>query len=680
MTQNSSRNVSTNLQYKVNQQSVQAAIQANNAVALSFNGVKVAANTMSAQFLALNPQLAAMVAQGQAGAVAAQAQAKAQQQVAQAYTQTAQAAQTAAVAQAAATPAQTLNKLAYAGIALPGIGFQSPLVVGLRAASLAADKTGASFLQLGVAGGLLGAAMVGIAVAFNQFNETINSVKQHLTAALVAQDEYYGAVRKLSEKEARERIQQLQFDANVLQRQAKETRDAADESFRLEQGGFGDLAARILNQFGVASSADLAKRADELEQALDGMGQSITRLKQGVNEGAFVFGNYLEAQEALTKAQKDSVDAVNDGLKDIAAAAQAVADAEAQVVEVRQQLIDIDTEATQKSRQLALETAEREREAQTEAEERRQEIAADGAEQREQIERDNAERRQEILDRFNRDYNNAVADRDTLAALKATQTRDDELSKQDKAYQKQIAQLEKQMDKQLAAVDKALNKQLSNIQKQYERQQASIDDAYNKQLRNLTEALNKALAEEQFANQRLEVERGLNAFRAQYWAGVVETANKRMADSAAALAVSLNQSSALISGAPYGTLGGPDNGVYPGAGTGGNNLGGSGAFPPLSDQWGNVIGIGAAGMSNFMAPNFPFLPPIADMPPDTLPDPFPRRRGMNLPGGSGGGGGGTYGGMNLNYAPSISGLDIMQAVRTMDKRLEGYLRQSGVIP
>lgn len=289
---------------------------------------------------------------------------------------------------------------------------------------------------------------------------------------------------------------------------------------------------------------------------------------------ADVLERQKEAQDALV----DQSDALQEGIENVRSAEEDLREQTEKTAEIRRKLIDIEAEAQQKSRELAQDTDQKVLDAQADASEKRQQIEADGAERRQKIEQDDADRRAEILDRFNTDYNNAVAEGDAVAAHKAEQTRDDELAKQDKARDKALSELEQQMAKQYAAVDKALDKQLSNIQRQFERQQTTIDDAYNKQYRNLTQSLNESLQAEEFANNRLEALRSDNAFRAQYWAGVVETANKRYADSAAALAVSLHQSASLIASL---------------AGAGASAIGS--AFPPLSDANGNIIGGGGGG-------------------------------------------------------------------------------------
>lgn len=687
MTQN--RDLRATVGYKVDQQSVKAAADANAKVQVSFGGVQVAASAISAEFLKLNPQLAALVTQEQAAATAGQQLAQAQSSVSTSasrltsslnsqkapvqdltalYKSLEDQARRAGQAQdVAANSGQTLPGRNIGGTGISsGFGTLRSLAgaAGLVAGNTQAGSTIAAFAGLASVLGPVGIGIAAVGVGLRLISDNADRAAKAMEDTATA----FAKVREAALKSTRADLQQqLSAAQDVEQERKKVAKNANDALLAFVNdnpeftypltgiamewvsglgGTLGGLQAEatnaeaaltstqneiaaltaVLGENGTAAydatqaalaQANLALQIDEMTQAerekemaanlrqIDilsalanqaGAGtDTYTELRSQIEallteyeQLAVTTGTYadvLEREKEAKDALIDSSDAINDGLKDIAAAAQDVRQAQEAVADIQAKLVEADAEARQKSLELARDNDERVLEAQADAEEKRSEIAADAAERRQEIETDDAERRAEILKRFNTDYSSAVASRDALSAHKAKQTRDEELDKQSKAYRKQLDQLDKQMEKQLAAVDKALDKQLRNIQKQFERQQASIDDAYNKQYRNLQDSLNEALAAEQFANNRLESLRSENASRAEYWAGVVETANKRLADSHAALAVSVAQSALLVASVTSGraTNGQSGNALVGGVG------GGSGGIPPLSDASGNIL-------------------------------------------------------------------------------------------
>lgn len=102
------------------------------------------------------------------------------------------------------------------------------------------------------------------------------------------------------------------------------------------------------------------------------------------------------------------------------------------------------------------------------------EAEADAAEKRLDILEDFREQEAKINRKFDKDYLNAVANRDALAAFEAQQQREEDLQ-----------DLEQKLAKQNATVDKNLTKQ-----------QRTIEDRYDKQLRTAREAAARAIQQE----------------------------------------------------------------------------------------------------------------------------------------------------------------------------------------
>lgn len=729
MTQNQSRNVTTNYQYNVNQASVNQVIGANATIASSMAQL----SQMTAQNAVTAGAAGATIATTQARANAAAIQAAAaQKQLAVSYNQTASAASSAAVAQAAAANAGTggrsvtgtLFNLRQAAIALPGVGYQSPLTVGIRALEIAADKTGASFAQLGIGMGLVGVALVGVGIAFSKFLEGITESKKVLDAALAAQQNYYDALREMTSAEVKARITELNRVRPILQQQIDETLSARDRAFAMEQQlPGGDITARALQAAGLSSSAQLQKDLDELNKQMGENEHTTTRLTQGYGSQVFAANDARAALEALTKAQMseakraididamtreerekqiaqnrrtidiltqatrssgitgdaltslreqiknlrmetEELEAVTTSYADLLAREKQIResakDTLAQIndfmqkeAEARQAMIDIAekmadaTADAESKRQDALDDAnERRRNAETDAEEWGAEIVADAAERRQQIEQDDADRRAEILKQYNRSFDDAVANRDALSALKAKQTRDDELEKQQKAHDKQLEDLDKSLDKQLRAVDRALEKQLRSIQENYDRQQREIDQALARQRSALREAFAQAYTDQLNAQQNI---------------ATLQAAYNQMIRNAEVM----HQAAMFKTIYDYGEM----TRVY------------------LDNLWRQIAG-GAAGLSNGSFLSQMNNPNAVSVPAQISPTgfasgtPYVPRNGLyylhrgervvNAGDNQRGGGGG------FTYAPTINGADMLQMVRSTNQVLERYLRKAGI--
>ncbi len=351
MTQN--KNIQTRVGYAVDQGSVAAVQQANQKVAASFETVQAATAGWSADMLALNPQLAQQAA-------ATQTLADTQILAANATSQ-----QTAAAA-AQRAPVQDLTDLydgldqkvkfviadigdlgrdiermplpdigslpgesaavgggvgaslrgaSQAAIALPNVGYQSPLVVGLRAASLAADATGASMAQVALSLGFVGAALLIVKVGLDMFNEGLEANKNRLSAALSAQSNYYDAIGSLTTAQAQATIAERERKQAILETQLAETQAAINSQNSIKGSNTAELAFSATTNFlfrglidATGATADLTDRAKDLKGELAENTDTITRLNQGVEAGSFAANTLAEAEKQLGDLRKQLAD------------------------------------------------------------------------------------------------------------------------------------------------------------------------------------------------------------------------------------------------------------------------------------------------------------------------------------------------------------------------------------
>jgi hypothetical protein len=109
-------------------------------------------------------------------------------------------------------------------------------------------------------------------------------------------------------------------------------------------------------------------------------------------------------------------------------------------------------------------------EAVAEAQEERADAQRDYIEKSAEIEQDLARKRLDIQKKFGRSLEQAIDDRDALAANQAKQTRDDELEDAEDAAQEQRQTLEAEYQKQLETIDRELTKQQQTLQAKYAQQ------------------------------------------------------------------------------------------------------------------------------------------------------------------------------------------------------------------
>lgn len=198
-----------------------------------------------------------------------------------------------------------LGSASRAAIALPGVGFQSPLVLGLRAAEKAADATGASLLQVGVAGGIVIGSLAVMKVAFDEFTKSIAEAKKTLDGALSAQTNYYHALATATSEQVREQLDGMKRIRDAQKLQIEELQQAIDSAFKQEQAQFGDVGARALQASGQSASAQLQKQLDDLNKQFQENDQSITRFTQGLEANAFAANDATAALEQRTKIDLD---------------------------------------------------------------------------------------------------------------------------------------------------------------------------------------------------------------------------------------------------------------------------------------------------------------------------------------------------------------------------------------
>lgn len=346
MTQDT-RTIENRLKWTQDQQSANTVIQSNKAMAGSFDNVADAAAKLGLsadQVKQLNAQLGNVTVNGQQGAAAITQTLQATQTLTAGTQQLAAATNQVAVARKAihdideqasrqrdiaslpdpgigafagdvggGSTAGTLSKLSQQAINLPGVGFSSPLVIGLRAASVVADKTGASLLELGQAGAVAGIALIAVKLAFDQFNKSIEDSKRALTGAIAAQKNYYDALASSTTKQAQLQVDTLARANELIQAQITETQNAIDQAaHQLSIGsvnGNTSIAGQSLAQvIDLLGGNQLSGNLDKLKTELETNQGTITRLTQGLNAGAFAANDAADAEKRLADARIKDAD------------------------------------------------------------------------------------------------------------------------------------------------------------------------------------------------------------------------------------------------------------------------------------------------------------------------------------------------------------------------------------
>lgn len=201
-------------------------------------------------------------------------------------------------------------------ISLPNVGYQNPAVVALRGIIPLADRSGASFKQLGAGLGIAAAGAIGVAIAMDRFNQQIEASKRLLTGALAANQNYYDAVADLTTAQVDEQIADLKRVRPLLEQNAAGLRTSLDEAFSgLQQTFVGDIGARALLQ---ATFGDLKAEVESADAALEENIQTETRLSQGREAGVFVANDLREAEQQLVEERQKNLErAATDALTQI---------------------------------------------------------------------------------------------------------------------------------------------------------------------------------------------------------------------------------------------------------------------------------------------------------------------------------------------------------------------------
>jgi hypothetical protein len=367
-----------------------------------------------------------------------------------------------------------------------------------------------SFGTLGVAGGAAALAVGGLALAINELKRIADEAKASEAARLageVAGEALAGSPAAALKARAQDLIDQItandealaerrqeiadlqaqSLSADLVQAQVYYGRVAAinEEIIRLQNanttalGEFvevsGQYQAQIANQRALAdtlqavnerygpairdvlefgdgvlalgrSAVAARERLAGLQPLLDGIGAYIEKQRNAAAEARAALqtdkaDSYLasitetvKAQEALTKAQN--------------AYAEAVTASEVRIAEIGRKLQD-DLSAAETDRQRELADA-----------------AAQAGEDRVKATEEAEKERARIQKRFDKSFNQAVADRDALAAKRAEDQRDDELDQLDDRYKDQ-----------LKTVDKSLAQQQRVIEARYQQQVATVNAA-----------------------------------------------------------------------------------------------------------------------------------------------------------------------------------------------------------
>lgn len=615
----------TLLSYKVNSGSVAAAVAANQKVGASLKAVNTEAMSLADRIraggvgLGLSPQELQQAAQYlgvQTGAISAQTQEMQRQlPIAERLAAAAQVRASAETGAVAGLRAQAVGGSGASGgstrsvkgaltgvreglIALPNVGYQNPAVVALRGLIPLAEKTGASFTQLGAALGIAGVAVVAVAVALDQMNKQIEVSKKVLTGALSAQDAFYKALESSTSEQVAAQLDELKRRREILALQRAETQGALDSAFAQAQAQFGDAAARGLDAAGQLPTAQLREQLKGLDEQYQAADQSIVRLTQGLDGNLYAVNDLEAAYNALTEEQLDAADQAleidrltkeqreeriaqnnrdvnvltrlvgaggltSEALLEYAARITELnADTEAltgisstyadqlereknakeALTERNDQLLDlIDEEVS--LREEAFEIQQKILDIETERDARIREIEADRDERLLELTGDAEERRIEIIE----DANERIAkiERDARRDIfNAVANRDAVALKQAEIRRADaLEDQQKGLDKSYKQVEKNLEKQEKALDKSYRKQVDNVQDSTNKQLN----IQRRALYETEFAiassvlAQRMHVENGFalmasgSAIGMELLRNVVVTGIYNMAQQAASI-------------------------------------------------------------------------------------------------------------------------------------------------
>lgn len=673
MTQN--KNINANVGYTVNQAALQQVVAANNTVAQSY----VAANKAAALSFA-DPQAAANalgVTMAQLSAMTGQNAVTAGVQINQNVTVPMQVASTATQQlihdigdlgrDIQAIPEPDLSAF---GVADAGGGGGVNLTGSRRGisalGSLVGGQAGGAFgdvariVSVGAAFGAVGVIGAGLALTLGKVSEAEKAADD---AGKKFADDLSSIQQEIAAGAGSKDIQKTIDDLTKLKAAQQQTYDQLNELetrhlYLITHTELPDTADQIqaLNtqiaaiSGGTTSIDNLSGATDEAKANLDKTTASIGLYNVEINTQAVKLNDATTAVEAVGERLGKAISGVSFGMEvaaidiggivgkffdDISAGVTSANDAYLQelavigkaedaITALNQKLADADTAARQKS--IALEQ---------DYQLRRGEIEDDAFAKRVKDAQVNADAVNKIETTFARSYEQAIGDRDALAARAARTKRQDDLDNQAIAYKRQQD-----------ATNDAEAKQLRSLEDNYQRQQAAIDDAYNKQRDSINAQLRQRQADLEAADAALRAidltaqQTHLSDFYShQVQMLQIQQAGNQLIE--AAFGQGLGQIGVMID-------------QFFGAGTGG-------------------IGAAVGGFLNT-------LPPYTETGGSSTPFPTGQpvygARGM---GGFSAAQGGKSGDVHLTYQPVINGLVVKDALNLMDQRFVSYLKDAGFI-
>lgn len=367
-----------------------------------------------------------------------------------------------------------------------------------------------SFGTLGVAGGAAALAIGGLSIALNELKRIADEAKAAEAARLageIAGEQLAGSSPSQLKDRLTELIDQIRRNEESLAERRQEISNLQLEYQNADivraQEYYGRVAAineeiTRLQNANATAAGEFVEVSAQYNAAINGVKAGITSLTKGLNDlnlsltnisksGTFTGGiasggavntkDAKAAQEAAAAALlSDRTDAYLASItkttqaQELLTKAQEAYNAEvaasgARIAEINAKLqADLSQAETQRQSDLA-------------------DAARQAGEERVRITEDAEQERARIQRRFERSYNDAVADRDALAAKRAEDQRDDELKDLDDRYKDQ-----------LKTVDKSLATQQRTIEARYQQQVATINAAAQAAIRSEQQAAQARLA------------------------------------------------------------------------------------------------------------------------------------------------------------------------------------------
>lgn len=328
--------------------------------------------------------------------------------------------------------------------------------------------------------------------AVEPLNQRIAAYSDLLDDATTATNDMIAAEEELAERrrneaqqylsDVREQIVERERFLNVLSSNNRDLLEAEEQRLQqdrriieaqIELASLGDNA----DLFSEEDIQELEVQARRIQSNLQLVRQELGRL------------NSSEALEGFVSGARRVVGAVRDFLQDVIAEAGQIADevrtgqrqemldALQGVVEAQEAVTEAQrdyNEALQKSRDnisaITSELREREAELEREAGDRRLEVLREAQDAREKQEVEHQDSLRKIHQRANATIANAIRTRDVVAAILAQENRDDQLAEEEEGHAKRLKQLDENFKKQNEVIDKRLNEQLARQRASAQRQ------------------------------------------------------------------------------------------------------------------------------------------------------------------------------------------------------------------